>query len=37
MAPVAENIAVGFFGFMSLVCCCGCFCGNCMKVEPKDW
>ena len=37
MAPVGENIAAGLFGLMSLVCCCGCFCGNCVQVEPKDW
>lgn len=35
--PVLENLAVGCFGGIACIACCGCFCGHCGTYGPKEF
>lgn len=33
----AQNAVIGGIGFISLLMCCGCCCGNCGEIEPCEF
>jgi hypothetical protein len=37
LEPIRENLAVGIFGMMGCICCCGCCLGECGSYEPKEF